>query len=144
MALHIRRLAVGTESIENLAAFQARRLAGEKQAGRDKLYTYTRMVPRRAKELVDGGSLYWVIKGYIRVRQEILGVIEGHDEEGRRMCKLHLSPELVPTELMPQKAFQGWRYFKTEDAPADLKKGSKTDAALPDDMATELRELGLL
>jgi len=144
MALHMRRLAVGTESIETLAAFQAQRLVGEKRAGRDKLYTYTRMVPRRAKELADGGSLYWVIKGYIRVRQQILGVEEGHDQEGRRLCMLHLSPDLIPTELVPQKAFQGWRYFKPEDAPADLKKGGPTDADLPEDMAAELRELGLL
>jgi len=144
MTVHIRRLAVGTESIDTLSAFQAQRLANARQAGKDKLYTYTRMTPKRAAELVDGGSLYWVIKGMIRVRQQILGVETDRDEEGRKFCKLHISPELVPTELMPHKAFQGWRYFKVEDAPKDLTQGDFSSDELPHEMAAELKDLGLL
>ncbi|MCW9033185.1 MAG: DUF1489 domain-containing protein [Rhodospirillales bacterium] len=140
MTVNLRRLAVGTESIETLSAFQTKRLENSPDG---KLYTFTRMVPRRANEL-KGGSLYWIIKGYMRVRQEIYDVIEDVDEEGRRFCKLHLSPDLIPTELVPQKPFQGWRYFNMEDVPNDLKSGSKESGEIPDEMAAELREMGLL
>ncbi len=144
MTLHIKRLAAGTESVEELASIQARRLADSRAQGIDKLYTYTRMVPRRAKELTRGGSLYWVIKGSFRVRQTILAIEEDTDADGHRYCRIQLDPEHVPVEMRGHRAFQGWRYMKPEDAPPDRGAMAEGEDDLPEEMASELRELGLL
>ena len=144
MTLNIKRLAAGTESVEQLAAIQEQRLAKARAEGIGKLYTYTRMVPRRAKELTRGGSLYWVIKGAFRVRQTILAIDEDTDADGHRFCKIELDPELVPVELRGHRAFQGWRYMTPEEAPADRQCTNSGEEELPDEMASELRELGLL
>lgn len=144
MTLHIKRLTAGTESVEELASIQARRLADARTQGIDKLYTYTRMVPRRAKELTRGGSLYWVIKGAFRVRQTILAIEEDTDADGHRFCRIQLDPEHVPVELRSQRAFQGWRYMKPEEAPPDRRSTEGGEDDLPEEMAAELRELGLL
>jgi hypothetical protein len=34
----------------------------------------TRMAPKRAVDILEGGSLYWVIKGQISARQAMVGV----------------------------------------------------------------------
>ena len=89
-------------------------------------YHHTRMVPKRGTELSDGGSIFWVTKGIILVRQRILEVREITDRGGRKACELIFDPDLVPVEPTPKRAFQGWRYLKPEDAPVDLKVGSGT------------------
>lgn len=139
MVVHIRKLAAGVTDIEELEAIHAGRLQDS-----DILYTYTRNTPKRQKELLDGGSIYWVIKGQFRVRQEILGFQTEVDEEGRKYCLIILKPGLIRTELKAQKAFQGWRYFLDSDVPRDLDASQLIDQDLPDDMAEELRGLGLL
>ena len=144
MTLHIKRLAAGTESVEELASIQAGRLTDARTQGIDKLYTYTRMVPRRAKELTRGGSLYWIIKGSFRVRQSILAIEEDTDADGHRYCRIQLDPEHVPVEMRGHRAFQGWRYMKPEDAPLDRSAMAEGEDELPEEMASELRELGLL
>jgi hypothetical protein len=144
MTIHLRRLAVGIESIEHLAEVQRRRRESFHAKGIDKLYTYTGFTPKRADELVDGGSLYWVIKGVMRVRQRVLGVEPDTREDGKRFCKLWIDPQLVRVEPRPQKAFQGWRYLEPEAAPRDLVVGAEGADELPDEMAAELRDLGLL
>jgi len=144
VTLHIKRLAAGTESVEQLAAVQASRLADLRSQGIDKLYTYTRMVPRRAKELTRGGSLYWIIKGSFRVRQAILAIEEDTDADGHRFCKIELDPEHVAVEMQGHRAFQGWRYMKPEEAPADRQGLAEGEEELPEELAAELRELGLL
>jgi hypothetical protein len=88
--------------------------------------------------------LYWVIKGQFRVRQEILGFETELDEEGRKYCLILLKPELIRTELKPQKAFQGWRYLLDTDVPRDIDPSHIVDEDIPEDMADELRGLGLL
>lgn len=143
-SLHLIKLAVGIDSVGHLAAVQARRLAdAAKSGGEPKLFHVTRNVPRRSAELLDGGSIYWVIKGKIRVRQLLQAIESDSDEEGRRYCRLVLDPELVETEPRPHRAIQGWRYLTADSTPGDL---AVTDdaAALPPEMAAELRELGLL
>jgi len=144
VTLHIKRLAAGTESVEELASIQAGRLTDARTQGIDKLYTYTRMVPRRAKELTRGGSLYWIIKGSFRVRQSILAIEEDTDADGHRYCRIQLDPEHVPVEMRGHRAFQGWRYMKPEDAPLDRSAMAEGEDELPEEMASELRELGLL
>jgi hypothetical protein len=97
------------------------------------------MVPKRGDELSDGGSIYWVTKGIILVRQKILEVREITDRGGRKACELIFDPELVAVEPTPKRAFQGWRYLQPQDAPADLKAGSGT-IEMPANLRAELRE----
>jgi len=139
MVVHIRKLAAGVVDIEELEAIHAGRLQDS-----DTLYTYTRNTPKRQKELLDGGSIYWVIKGQFRVRQEILGFQTEVDEEGRKYCLIILKPGLLRTELKAQKAFQGWRYFEEKDVPKDIGDREVVGEDLPEDMQSELRDLGLL
>lgn len=145
MTLHLKRLAVGTESVDHLADFQAQRLTEYRAAGDDRLFTFTRMVPKRATELTDGGSLYWIINGQIRVRQAILAIEEDRDETGRRFCGIQIDPQLVLVQPRAHRPFQGWRYLKPEDAPPDQGHSEGHDAEeLPEGLADELRALGLL
>jgi hypothetical protein len=95
-------------------------------------------------ELADGGSLYWVIKSFIRVRQRILGIERLTGAEGRPYCRIRLEPVYVRTEMRPHKPFQGWRYLRPEDAPPDVDAASADADDLPAEMAEELRGLGLL
>jgi hypothetical protein len=137
--LHLIKLSVGTEDVDDLARWQAHR---RKQTGR--VFHRTRMMPRRREELVNGGSIYWVIKGVVRARQRLLDVEASVDEEGRRCTLLILEPKLVRTVPRAHRAFQGWRYLEPEDAPTDLDDAAAGLDDMPPDMAAALQELGLL
>jgi hypothetical protein len=138
--LHMIKLSVGTESIEGLARWQDYRRA---ETGSDYNRHLTRNFPRRAEELLaGGGSMYWVIKGVILARQRIHGFEPRENQEGERRCAIVLEPELIPTAPRAHRPFQGWRYLKPADAPADL-ADTNTDE-LPPELAEELRVLGLL
>lgn len=142
MTLNLLKLCVGIESIDHLAEVQKQR---RKQLRRRSNLHRTRNFPKRAGEIVDsGGSLYWIIKGIIRVRQPILRFEETFDEHDKRHCLIVLKPELIRTELRSFRAFQGWRYFPGEDAPPDAPKRSGPEDEPPPEMAEELRKLGLL
>jgi hypothetical protein len=138
MALHLIKLAVGTEDIADLRRWQRLR---RKERGFAAFYT--RNTPRRAEELLDGGSIYWVIKGYVRVHQRLKGFTSTVDDEGRPRCAVGYDMQLVPTVLVPKRPFQGWRYLEAKDAPPDW-KGAKGSAELPPKLLEELRLLGLL
>ena len=138
MALHIIKLCVGVSEVEELQQWQDRRLRDHKQ-----IFHITRMTPKRADEVLDGGSIYWVIRGVIQVRQRIIDVVRFTDDEGVGRCKLVFDAELVPTRPRPRRAFQGWRYLLAEDAPPDLARGARDDT-LPPKMRAELAELGLI
>jgi hypothetical protein len=140
------KLCVGADSIEDLADWQKRRLAGQRAAGeKPRLWHMTRMVPKRQSELLDGGSLYWVIKGVLQVRQRILGFGEGQKSDGTPCCLVYLDRALVPVHPMPRRAFQGWRYLDPAEAPPDLDaRSARGLAALPAQMRKDLAELGLL
>jgi hypothetical protein len=145
MALHIIKLCVGADSIEDLHAFQKDRLAAQKKAAeKQRLFHTTFQTPKRQAELLDGGSLYWVIKGTIQVRQRLVGFEEGHKSDGSRCCLLLLDATLVPVRPVPRRAFQGWRYLDAADAPADLGRAEKQLAALPPAMRRDLTDLGLI
>ena len=143
--LNIIKLAVGIEDIDHLSAVQERKLADEKaKCGKAaRLWHRTRHAPRRAEELLDGGSMYWVIKGRVAARQRLIGFEKKTDEEGRKLCFIQLDPELVPTASQRHRAFQGWRYLKADDAPPDQPE-RQGEEDFPPEMAAELRELGLL
>ena len=145
MALHLIKLCVGADSIRDLQDWIKERLAEKrrKKQAPEHIHT-TRMMPTRADELLDGGSLYWVIRGEIACRQALADIREYKDKEGVRRCQLVLSPKVVPVVPRPRGPFQGWRYLNGKDAPADLTRGAKGLAKLPEEMRRELRELGLL
>jgi hypothetical protein len=145
MTLHLIKLCVGAASIEELATWQRGRLAELKKSGKEsQLFHTTFQTPKRQAELLAGGSLYWVIKGVIQVRQRIVGFGEGHKKDGSPCCLILLDPALVPVRPLSRRAFQGWRYFDAADAPADLKRGEKKLADLPPKMRRDLADLGLL
>lgn len=151
MALHLLKLAVGVDSVADLARFQKARRATQRAAGeKAATYHFTRNFPRRAEEVLDGGSLYWVIRGEIIARQRILGFDESRRPgKLRKRCAIRLAAEVVRTEPVSHRPIQGWRYFKPDDAPRDLKDAPAQSRAkgaerLPADMARELRELGLI
>ncbi|MDX2234450.1 MAG: DUF1489 domain-containing protein [Hyphomonadaceae bacterium] len=137
MTLHIMKLCVGADSVEDLADWQRRQVQTLKRRAP---VCGTRMWPKRADEVLAGGSLYWVIKGAIVVRQRIVAIDEVRDEHGLR-CGLWLDPALKRTAPQPRRAFQGWRYLKPEDAPADLSKRKGADA-LPPELQAQLVALG--
>ncbi len=144
MTVHLIKLCVGTDKVSDLAKWQVGRIAAATEAGTDaRLKHITRNTPRRAPEITDGGSLYWVIRGVIRVRQRITAIEPYERDDGRRACALILAPELVRTQPRGFRAFQGWRYFPVEDAPADVPEGFAADD-VPTEMAAELRGLGLI
>jgi hypothetical protein len=142
MTLHLIKLCVGCDSIGDLAEWIDYRLAEARRAGREPEHFHvTRMVPKRIGELLDGGSLYWVIKGNVQVRQRLRDVRPFIDTEGIQRCRLVLEPKLVSTDWQPKRPFQGWRYLTPEDAPADLRKGKRS--SLPPALEAELAELGV-
>lgn len=132
--IHMVKLCVGAEDAADIERWQKRLMQSAPRP-----YHHTRMVPKRADELTRGGSIYWVTKGIILVRQAIIEVNEIADRDGRKACELVFDPRLVPVEPTPKRAFQGWRYLKPEDAPADLKAGSGT-IEMPANLRAELRE----
>jgi hypothetical protein len=147
MALHILKLCVGADSIADLAHWQKGRLAAQEAAGATpRLFHTTFQSPKRQDEVLEGGSLYWVIKGVIQVRQAIIGFGQGQKENGTPCCLLLLDPKLVPVRPTPRRPFQGWRYLNADDAPVDLSQRAGRDdiAAMPPAMRKELASLGLL
>ena len=147
MTLHLIKLSVGTDSIEDLGQWQAERLAQMKAAGekRPQLFHRTGQRPKREADLIDGGSIYWVIKGVIQARQRLTGFGEGKRPDGRPCCLILLDRELVPVRPTPRRAFQGWRYLEADEAPPDLGSRLVGDlAGMPPQMRKDLAELCLL
>lgn len=143
MTLHLIKLCVGADSVADLAEWQEKRLAQAKRKKKPlELMHVTRMMPKRGDELLDGGSLYWVIKGQIAVRQRLLE-LRPVTREGVPHCGLVYDPKLVPVERRFHRPFQGWRYLSAKDAPADI-KGRAKDIRMSDQLRAQLTELGLL
>lgn len=145
MTVNLVKLSVGSDSVASLAAWQRQLMADRRADGLPANPVHiTRQTPKRAEELLDGGSMYWVIKGQIAARQTIAGLEGVIGRDGLARCCIVLAPSLVATQLMPRKAFQGWRYLSVADAPADLspiganrRAGART---LPDHQPEALSE----
>jgi hypothetical protein len=139
--LHLLKMAVGVADLDELRRIRAAR---DKERGGS--WVYTRNHPRRAEAVLAGGSIYWVIRGQIRVRQRVIGFRSERDDNGRAFCLIEVDPGLVPTLLRPWRPFQGWRYLTPADAPPDDRKPGRDGAGAPppERMLAELRALGLL
>jgi hypothetical protein len=143
MPLHLIKLSVGSDSLEDLVQWQAGRLKALKKKKQPLLLRHvTRMTPKRGAELLDGGSIYWVIKSQIVGRQK-LAAIKAVSRGGVPHCALIFEPEMIAVVRRPHRPFQGWRYLSEADAPRDVRaiKGAK---GLPENLKRELAELGLL
>lgn len=137
--MHLIKLSVGTESVESLEAWQQMRA----QAGDGMHRHVTRMWPKREAEVLGGGSIYWVIKGVIQARQPLLRFDEVIGEDGIRRCAFVMKPGLIRTQHALKRPFQGWRYLKPEDAPADLPEGRSHDDPMPAELSAALAEIGV-
>jgi len=139
--LHLIKLCVGVDSIEDLIAWRARNTP---KGAETRSQHVTRMWPKRAEELLDGGSLYWVIKGSIQARQRIIALDEVIGQDGIRRCAIVMDPQISRPSHAFRRPFQGWRYLKTEDAPRHLPQGRKSEDVLPDTLNRALADIGVL
>lgn len=141
MPVHILKLCVGVESIDHLAEIRK----GREQMlpdGTPYNYHITRFRPKRAAEILDGGSIYWVIKGFVQVRQRIIALDRIETDSGVK-CKIVMDTAMIRTESQPRRPHQGWRYLEDADVPRDIPATQKSDN-LPPDMSMILREMGLI
>jgi len=145
MPLHLIKLCVGCDSVKDLEDWIREKLREKKKRKLPPEHVHTtRMVPKRADELIAGGSLYWVIRGQILCRERILAIRPFRDGEGVGRCRVVLDGKVVLVEPRPFRAFQGWRYLAARDAPQDLERAAPGAAKMPEHLRRELRELGLL
>ncbi len=139
--INLVKLSVGSESVDSLIAWQD----SYRRRFPDGLPRHiTRMWPKREAEILNGGSIFWVIKGVIQCRQRILRLDEVTGEDGIRRCAIVLDPQVHRTQGAQKRPFQGWRYLKPEDSPADLPESRAQDDALPEDLNRALAEIGVL
>ena len=139
--LHLIKLSVGTESVEGLMQWQEN---GATRMSDGLPCHITRMWPKREAELLQGGSIFWVIQGNVQCRQRLVRLDEVVGGDGIRRCAFVLDPEIVRTTSARKRPFQGWRYLAPIDAPADLPSAKKSDDALPPDLSAALADIGVL
>ncbi|ATN34477.1 hypothetical protein ACO34A_11760 [Rhizobium sp. ACO-34A] len=145
MTLHLIKLCVGADSLQDLRDWVAERALIAVAAGLEPHSSHvTRMVPKRGEELLDGGSLYWIIKGQVAARQKLLDIKTFTGGDGVSRCELILGPEVIEVTPAPRRPFQGWRYLEPDAAPRDLGASGANIEEMPEDLKRELAELGLL
>ena len=142
MTIHLQKLSVGSESIETLAAWQATVVARKVKAGKPPTHEHvTRMFPKQKEALLDGGSIYWVIKGLILCRNKIIGLEEVRRKDGVKACAIQMVPGPIAVVPTPKRPFQGWRYLQADAAPVDLTDVSG-GGELPPELRTKLVQIG--
>ncbi|MCP5382622.1 MAG: DUF1489 domain-containing protein [Kordiimonadaceae bacterium] len=139
MTIHIIKLCVGVDSVDHLMEL---RKNNSRYRTLDYHYHITRFKPKKAEEILDGGSIYWVIKGFIQARQRIIGFDEIQTDQGVK-CMIKMDKKVHLTESQPRRAFQGWRYFEENAAPNDISNNSEV-ADMPSQLKNDLKSLGLL
>jgi hypothetical protein len=145
VTLHLIKLCVGVDSVAEMEDWVEERVRAAKRRGaKPRLEHVTRSMPKRREEILEGGSLYWVIKGFVQLRQPIVGLQPRMGKDGIERCAIQFAPKLVAVMPQPHRAFQGWRYLEAKDAPADLGKRNRGSKDLPPELLLELRSLGIL
>lgn len=139
--IHLIKLCVGAERVEDLTDWQG----SARAKGPDGLPRHaTRMWPKRADEVLNGGALYWVFKGLVLCRQRVLRLDQITGQDGITRCAIVLDPSVIRVAPTAKRPFQGWRYLPPEDAPRDLPQGRDTEEALPQALQNALAEIGVL
>ncbi len=142
MTLHLQKLSVGTESLYTLAEWQKNVAARREKQGLSPYHEHvTRMFPKQKEALLDGGSIYWVIKGVIQCRNELVALESVRTADGRKACSILMKPTLIPVLPTPKRPFQGWRYLKASDAPIDI-MAEDDGVNLPPELQARLASLG--
>lgn len=139
--INLIKLSVGTESADGLAAWHQTKRA---QTTDGLPRHVTRMWPRREAEILNGGSIYWVIKGLVQCRQRIVRLDEVIGADGIRRCAIVLDPHLHRTQSATKRPFQGWRYLHPNESPPDLPRERDNEDALPTELNRALAEIGVL
>lgn len=143
-SVNLIKLCVGAKSVSDLVQWQ--KLQVKKRLNKNiehKIIHVTRMWPKRTSELLSGGSIYWVFRGLILARQEILNLEEIFSADGIKRCGIVLDKKIFMTTPKPKRAFQGWRYLPLEQAPRDLGQYSDEESELPHTLQLELSRLGV-
>lgn len=138
--LNLIKLCVGVEHPNELVEWQTKRKA---QTGSSYPFHITRMWPRREEELLNGGSLFWVMKGFIKARQKIIRLEKTTGDDGIVRCAILMDPNVVNVELTPRRAFQGWRYLSGAQVPRDTSGTELREDCLPEALEYELAQLGV-
>jgi hypothetical protein len=138
LTYHLKKIAVGIETIERLRIRQEMLLSTY-----GKIIHTTRNMPRQKEQLIKTGSIFWIIKRNVLVRQKILDIISVIRDDGSNGCEIELDKYLVRVIPTPMKPFQGWRYFMADDIPPDLNLSNFEDEELPEKINSELIKLGL-
>ena len=145
-SVNIVKLAVGVQSVEELALIQRRFLKQAGNHGNNGFYHSTKLMPKKHEAIVESGSLYWVIKGVICARQKIIAITKEEDPDGIKRCKIFLKDSIIKTTPIRKRPFQGWRYLKKNKTPADIVNHvtGTFDDDIPLKVQQQLLEVGLL
>ena len=138
MTYHLKKIAVGIETIERLRIRQEMLFSAY-----GKIIHTTRNMPKQKEQLIKTGSIFWIIKRNVLVRQKILDIISVIRDDGSKGCEIELDKDLVRVIPTPMKPFQGWRYYMVDDTPPDLNLGNLENEDLPENINSELIKLGL-
>ena len=139
--VHLIKLNVGSETVADLKNWQSEKRAKAPDGNPRHL---TRMWPKREIDLLKGGSIYWVIKGFLQCRQRILRLDEIIGQDGIRRCAIVLDPEIILTTSVKKRPFQGWRYLEPNRAPVDLARRFSEEPTLPPSLAGALADIGVI
>lgn len=143
MTLHILKVAAGTGSLSDLRQIVQQYAYNDPELGRI-MHMTSRNTPKRAAEVLDGGSVFWIIKRKIVARAPMVAIREIERSDGRKGCQMCIRPDVIATVPQPKRGFQGWRYFRPENAPGDLVSGDTDSGTGSPELAAELRSLGLI
>lgn len=138
MTYNLKKIAVGIETIERLRIRQEMLFNAY-----GKILHTTRNMPKQKEQLIKTGSIFWIIKRNVLVRQKILDIISVIRDDGSKGCEIELDKNLVRVIPTPMKPFQGWRYYMVDDTPPDLNLGNLENEDLPENINSELIKLGL-
>lgn len=137
--VHLIKLSVGVRDLAHLSDLQRERAQTDPP-----LRHRTRQMPKRAEDIIGGGSIFWVIGGMIQCRQRILDIVPDRRLDGTPCVAFVLDPAIVLVQPRTARPFQGWRYLGEDAAPPDLGVGSGSDVELPPALRLALAELCLL
>ena len=138
MSYHLKKIAVGIASIDRLKIRQ--RMIFETYG---KIIHSTRNMPKQKADLIKTGSIFWIIKRYVLVRQKIVSIVPVIRDDGSKGCEIELDKNLIKVIPTKMKPFQGWRYYLENDIPKDLNLYDHEDEEIPEQIRLELIELGL-